>query len=245
MLFTHGGGWSGGDVYKILRPTFMSTLRQLIEDGVACAAVTYRRTRTPEITAFDCVVDCKDAARFLVKNGENYGLDSTRMGVWGGSAGGHLSLMTGLADNDLFPGDESLAEYEPQFRCIASYYPLTSFVREDLFEGSHFGDPEKMIPMLGGLAKDKPEAARLLSPTEHLTAQSPPMLLLHGRRDQILPISQSQHFLTVAKGKGADVRFIAVKGAAHSFGGKKISPSIEEINQMAAKFILKSLKEER
>jgi len=50
-------------------------------------------------------MDCKDAERFLIKNAEKYGLDTKRVGVWGGSAGGHLSLMTALGPAKNCPGD--------------------------------------------------------------------------------------------------------------------------------------------
>ena len=120
MLFTHGGGWSSGDVNKIVKPAFIGTLRKLLDSGVMCAAFQYRLTRE-ESTAVECVEDCKDAAK--------WNLDPDRFGVWGGSAGGHLALMTALANDDLFPGSQDLKTVTPRFRCVVSYYPLTSFVR--------------------------------------------------------------------------------------------------------------------
>ena len=104
MIFTHGGGWGGGNKYKILGAPFIGTLQTLLNNGIACATIDYRLTRLGKSTAYDCVVDCKDAARFLMKNAKKYGLDVHRMGVWGGSAGGHLSLMTALAANNTLKG---------------------------------------------------------------------------------------------------------------------------------------------
>ena len=115
MLFVHGGGWRGGNKYNILRSAFAGTLKQLTENGVACFTITYRLTRN-HITAFDSVVDCKDAARFLLKNAETYNLDSERYGVWGGSAGGHLSLMTALGKDENFLGEPTLADLALDFK---------------------------------------------------------------------------------------------------------------------------------
>jgi acetyl esterase/lipase len=240
MLYTHGGGWGGGDKFKVLQPVFRDTLTQLLDAGVACASIEYRLTRKGVSTAIDSVEDCKDAARFLMVNAETYHLDPERIGVWGGSAGGHLALMTGLADNAAFEGDENLAEYDPQFLCIASYYPATTFLEPELLKGSNFERPQRMIPMIGGLAADYPDRAALLSPTKHLRADSPPILLLHGDQDSVLPVALSEHFSALAEEIGADVEFVVVKEGEHSFRGDT-TPSMAEINQHVANFILSHL----
>ncbi|MFY0653495.1 MAG: prolyl oligopeptidase family serine peptidase [Cyclobacteriaceae bacterium] len=241
ILYTHGGGWGGGSKYNITRPAFRATLQTLLENGIVCATIEYRLTRKKISTAYDCVVDCKDAARFLIKHAEKYELDTDRMGVWGGSAGEHLSLMTGLGKNEDFIGDNSLSGYDPVFRCVASYFPLTSFVRPDLLVGSNFEKPQRFVPILGGLKTEKEDLAKGLSPVELLTRDSPPILLLHGDKDKVLPISQSIYMVERAQEVGANVRLITVKNAGHSFNGADIDPTIEKINQIAAEFIIEKL----
>lgn len=243
MLFVHGGGWRGGNKYNILRSAYSGTLKSLTEKGVACFTIEYRLTRN-HTTAFDSVVDCKDAARFLLKNAANYNLDPERYGVWGGSAGGHLSLMTALGHDEDFPGEPSLQKFPLQFQCVASYYPLTSLVNPELLVGSKFEDPEVLRHVLDGLFSEKPELARLLSPVEYLTKKTPPILLLHGEKDATLSIKNSLHMIEVAKKKNADVKLLTVKNAGHSFGGKNISPTMDEINKRSAQFILSKLTEE-
>ncbi|MCX6326138.1 MAG: alpha/beta hydrolase [Bacteroidia bacterium] len=241
MIYTHGGGWGKGDKYSVLNQVFLGTLKTLTENGIACAAIEYRLTRPDTSTVFDCVVDCKDAARFLIKNAMKYGLDPSYMGVWGGSAGGHLSLMTALGHNEDFMGDPELKSFDPHFKCVASYFPLTSFMHSELLKGSNFENPQRLIPMFGGLFDEKKELARLVSPAEYLTKNSPPILLLHGDSDEVLPYSLSTYFISVAKQNGADAKLITVKGAGHSFKGENISPSMSEINLMSADFILSHL----
>lgn len=241
MLHTHGGGWSGGNKYKVLRRSFAGTLDQLLESGVAVATIEYRLARG-DSTAVECVVDCMDAGRFLVKHASQYGLDPDRIGVWGGSAGGHLSLMTGLTPGELFPGASELAGYDPTYRCVASYFPATSFERIDLLKGSHFEDPQKFVPMLGGPYEDNLEKAKLLSPVKHLSKTSPPVLLLHGEKDDVLPISGSRYMVDVANEVGANVKLLSVKNGRHSFGGNNLDPSLPEIQQHATEFILQHLK---
>ena len=245
MIYTHGGGWGGGSKYNIFKSGFNSTLKTLLDNGIVCATIEYRLTRVGKSNAYDCVTDCKDAARFLMHNAEKYSLDVNRMGVWGGSAGGHLSLMTALGDNKNFIGDKSLSSYNPKFVCVASYFPLTSFIETENLKGSNFEKPNRFIPILGGLLSDKEEIAKSLSPVELLKADSPPILLLHGNKDDVLPISQSIYMVKVAKKVGANVRLLTVENAGHSFNGENISPSIERINQISADFILKELEIEK
>ena len=241
MIFIHGGGWGGGNKYKISGTPFFGTLESLLNNGIACATIEYRLTRLGKSTAYDCVVDCKDAARFLMKNADEYSLDTNRMGVWGDSAGGHLCLMTGLADNKNFKGDESLKKYKPRFQCIASYYPLTSFVNPEFLKGSNFEKPERFIPLLGGLISEKQEMAKLLSPVEWICKNSPPVLLLHGEQDKVLPIQQSIYLEEIGKARGADIKLLRVKNADHSFNGKNILPSMADINKIAAEYMIEKL----
>ena len=243
MLFVHGGGWRGGNKYNVLRSAFAGTLKQLTDNGVACFTVKYRLTRNHS-TAFDSVVDCKDAARFLVKNAEAYNLDPRRYGVWGGSAGGHLCLMTALGKDEDFIGEPKLANLTLDFKCVASYFPLTSLINPDVLAGSKFEDPSVLLHVLDGPFAEKPKLARLLSPVEYLTKTSPPILLLHGEKDSTLSIKNSLHMMDVAKETGADVKLLTVKNAGHSFHGKRISPSMEEINETSAKFMISRLDRE-
>jgi len=241
MLYTHGGGWGGGSKYNIFRPAFKGTLKMLLDNGIACATIKYRLTRIGKSNAYDCVTDCKDAARFLMKNADKYSLDVKRMGVWGGSAGGHLSLMTALADNDSFLGEVALRKYHPRFLCVVSYFPLTSFINAENLKGSNFEKPERYIPILGGLLSEKYDLAKKLSPVEWIQKNSPSVFLLHGEQDKVLPIKQSIYLEKVGKSVGADIKLLKVKNAGHSFRGENISSAIDEINEIAAKYIIEKL----
>ncbi|WP_158848537.1 prolyl oligopeptidase family serine peptidase [Algibacter sp. L1A34] len=241
MLHVHGGGWAGGSEYKILRKAFLGTLRSLLDNGVVCATIEYRLARGNS-NAYDSAVDAKDAARFLLKHAKQYKLDKKKYGIWGGSAGGHLSLVTALGKDVDFKGDPNLSKYTPNFKCIASYFPFTSCVNPDIRPNSIFGDGKLFVRLLGAPLSEKPELARLLSPTELLDKNSPPILLLHGDKDTTLPIINSIYMMEVAKEKNADVELLTIKNAGHSFSGENISPSMEELNDYATKFILSHLK---
>jgi len=67
-------------------------------------------------------------------------------------------------------------------------------------------------------------------------------MLLHGELDKVLPIQQSTYLLEVGKARGADIQMLRVKNAGHSFNGENISPSMDEINNIAAEYIIEKLK---
>jgi len=244
MMHVHGGGWAGGSKYNILKKAFLGTLKSLLDKGVVCVTIEYRRaSRTlGGTTAYDAVVDAKDAVKYLLKNAKKYKLDKKKYGVWGGSAGGHLSLLTALGKNSDFKGDSKLSGDCPKFKCVVSYFPATSLLNPELVPGSLFEKQDSYYRILGDSLKNKPELAKLLSPSEHLKRKSPPILLLHGDKDTVLPIINSTYMVEVAKEKNADVELLTIKGAAHSFHGENTSPSIKELNDYATKFILSYLK---
>lgn len=167
------------------------------------------------------------------------------MGVWGGSAGGHLSLMTALGDNKCFIDDESLKQFEPYFLCVVSYFPLTSFVKTEYLVGSNFEKPQRFVSILGGLLSENHDLAKMLSPAEWINKNSTPVFLLHGEQDTVLPIEQSIYLEKIGKAKGADVKLLRVKNAGHSFNGKNITPSMDDINKIAAEYIIEKLMSEK
>lgn len=242
MVFVHGGGWGGGNKYKILIPVFYPSLQMLLKDGIACAVIEYRLVKrgATNASAYECVVDCKDAVRFLIKNADKYGIDPDRIGVWGDSAGGHLCLMTALGDNARFTGDPAFKDIKPKFRCVASYYPLTSFMNPELHKGGIFKKTGSYKHLIGGPGTFE-EQAKALSPTELLKKDSPPILLLHGDKDNILPAAYSIDFFNRGKEVGADVKLLIVKDAKHGFSGKNIKPSMAQINQYAVDYIVSHL----
>ncbi|WP_406683261.1 alpha/beta hydrolase fold domain-containing protein [Seonamhaeicola sp. MEBiC1930] len=241
MMHVHGGGWAGGSKYNVLKKAFLGTLKSLLDKGVICVTIEYRLARGKS-NAYDAVVDAKDAARFLLKNAKQFKLHKKKYGVWGGSAGGHLSLLTALVKDSNFLGDHKFSGIAPKFKCVVSYFPATSLVNKELVPGSLFEKQNSYDRILGDSLKNKPVLAKLLSPTEQLNKKSPPVLLIHGDKDKVLPIINSTYMVEVAKEKKADVKLLTIKNAAHSFHGDNISPSIHELNDYATQFILTQLK---
>jgi acetyl esterase/lipase len=91
IIFIHGGGWLGGDKAKPYIPIIPT-----VEKGYINASINYRLSNVAKFPA--CVEDCKSAVRWLRANAKKYNINPDKIGVWGESAGGHLSLMVGCAD---------------------------------------------------------------------------------------------------------------------------------------------------
>jgi acetyl esterase/lipase len=237
LVYIHGGGWAGGDRYRMLRPDISGVFHRCGKAGIICVSIEYR-LNAANVTAFDSAVDCKDALRFLVKNAAQYCIDPTRIGTIGGSAGGHLSLVTALGDPKDFPGDPALAGNDPAaLRCEVAYYPATDFTDRALAE--RFLGTRATV-MFGGPPAEKAEVIRLLSPVAHINKDSTPIYCFHGDHDETLPVENSRHLFAKGKEAGADIQYTEVKNGRHGFGSD-CSPTVDEICTMAAQFVIERL----
>ena len=243
VVYFHGGGWGGGDKFKIFGRDLVEVIRQLNKRGITCASVEYRLANGKPATANESVADCKDAVRFLAHQVQaiKYGLDSERIGTFGSSAGGHLTLVAALGNDQDYPCDPTLNDSGAKICCVAAYYPMTSFVRPELFDGSNFERPTRFVPILGGLPDAKRELALKLSPIELLNPHSPAIFLAHGDNDEVLSVKNSTTLRDAAQAIGVPVECIISKGAGHGFRGDSIEPSIATINARTVDFFVRYL----
>ncbi|MEN3942430.1 alpha/beta hydrolase [Prosthecobacter sp. SYSU 5D2] len=241
VVYIHGGGWGGGDKYKVLRQDIIGVVRSLNQHGIACASIEYRLVDGKPTTANDAVADCKDAVRFLARHAAEYGLDPDRIGTFGSSAGGHLTLVTALGQEADYPCDPTISGPPVQVRCVASYYPLVSFVDRELMKGSNFERPQRLLPLLGGPLEEKRDLALKLSPIELLRPGSPPIFVAHGDADVVLNHSNALALRDAATAKGIPIECLISKGAGHGFSGDNIQPALAEIQARTVAFLLKHL----
>lgn len=241
VIYIHGGGWGKGDRYKALRKDILGVIRGLNQQGIACASIEYRLADGGDAKVIDSVADCKDAVRFLVAHAQKYGFDPQRLGTFGSSAGGHLTLVTALGKDQDYPLTLPAVEPAVQIRCVAAYYPLVSFVDTNLMKGSNFERPQRMIPLLGGLVNEHRELALELSPINLLRTNSPALFLAHGDKDKVLSYKNSLAMQDAAKAKQIPVECLISEGADHGFSGNDIKPTVAEINRRTVEFFLKHL----
>lgn len=218
LIHIHGGGWRGGDKSAFYRHLFFTPSQPLIERGLKVATINYRLAKNGGPTTVASVTDCKDALRFFAKNAKRFGIDPQRIALMGGSAGGHLTLMTALApDSDYPPGHPDHTEKLPPILAAIPFYPLCHFGDPVIMEETLYGKPGKFADMLGGPWEDKEDLARRLSPIFLLGENAPPIFLLHGDADTVLPLLSSRLFVEKGRALGADIKYLEVKNGNHGF----------------------------
>lgn len=241
LVYIHGGGWGGGDRFKVTRGGIIDVIRGLNKEGITCASIEYRLVDRETATAADAVADCKDAVRYFVKNAETYGIDPARIGTFGSSAGGHLTLVTALGKDEDYPCEPSIDGPDYTIRCVASYYPQVSFTDRSLMTVGNFRRPQRLVPLLGGPLEEKRELARLLSPIDLVNPDSPAIFLAHGDADEVLSVENAIAMEKEARENGVPVECVISKGAGHGFSGTNIDPSLEEIASRTLTFLLRHL----
>lgn len=245
VIFTHGGGWAAGSRYKAATGDFESVFLQLVKEGFAVAPVTYRLAKKDSNVAMrDCVIDCKDAIRFLSKNNRALEIDPLRVYVMGDSAGGHIAQMLLLSSPESLPGDSALAGATYKMVAGVSWYGPCDFEKMDLFNRDDRPDfRDRFGPRILGSdsgPQDTLARYREMSPINYLTKQSPPLLMIQGDKDTTIPVKHAYYMQERAKAVQAPVEILIVKNSGHNWRsvGADIEPSREEIVERTVQFLV-------
>jgi acetyl esterase/lipase len=229
VIWVHGGGWSRGDARQ--SGTFADwpgVLAMLAARGYVVASVDYRLSGEAKFPA--PVQDVKAAIRFLRSRAGDYGIDPSRVYLWGGSAGGHLAglatVTCGVAAFDpppstgRLPGSAAkLAKPLPQSDCVrgaALWYGVFDFALGGGQPGTAL-NAKTLTALLGcdpAVCRDTVAAA---SPVSYVKRDTPPLLLIHGTADEEVAFRQSEAMAAKMKAAGASVEFVPVAGANHGF----------------------------
>ena len=219
IVWIHGGGWVGGN--KNNCPPLAG-----VSKGCAAASIEYRFA---DVAPFPAQIhDCKGAIRFLRANAAKYNLDPNRIGAWGASAGGHLVALlgTGAAVQSLEGNVGGNLEYSSRVQAVCDYFgpadlmPLT-------VPGVSPGAAAVVAKLLGGPPAEKKDLAALASPVTHVTKDAPPFLIMHGDKDTLVPLSQSQTLHDALKKAGVDSTLKVIAGAGHGFASREITATVE------------------
>lgn len=248
VVFTHGGGWAAGNRYKAASGSFRVVFEQLIKQGFAVAPVTYRLAKKDRNVAMrDCVIDCKDAIRFLAKNGESFGIDPMRVFVMGDSAGGHIAQMLLLASPEHLPGDSTLLKVPYKMVAGVSWYGPCDFERMDLFNHDDRDDfKDRFSARIMGSdsgPKDKLARYREVSPINYLSKDSPPLLMIQGDQDTTIPVKHAHYMQQRAEALNAPVEVMIIRNAGHNWRkvGEDIDPNRDAIVERTVTFFVEKL----
>jgi acetyl esterase/lipase len=213
-VYLHGGGWLRG----ARTDRAAERLVPVAADGVAVAAVQYRLSGQATFPAQ--LDDVRAAVRWLRAEGAAHGVDATRVGAWGASAGGHLAALAGLCPD---AGDGELGDSSVQ--AVVTWFPVTDLPARDtdVPEGPlpPFVSGPPLVPsfearLLGlSATADDPERARAASPLHHVHAGAPPFLVAHGDADGLVPSTHSRRLVAALRAAGVDTSFLLLGGANH------------------------------
>ena len=217
ILYMVSGGW-----FSRWSPPEQTARRfdELLSRGFTVFAV--RHGSSPRFNVPEAHADVDRALRYIRLHADEWGVDPERLGVFGGSAGGHLSLMLGLAPDHEGPtaaersrnpdalvtaavGDDRVAGANDRVAAVVAYYPPVDL--------QPLVGPNERFPAL-----DFPESmAAAISPIRFVTPDDPPTLLIHGDADELVPIRNSEVLYEALQDAGVTSDFITIPGGDHGF----------------------------
>jgi acetyl esterase/lipase len=182
----------------------VAMFRELLDRGFTVAAIHHGSA--PRFKVPEAVEDVRRAIRHLRQNAATYGFDPQRMGVFGGSAGGHLSLMLGLAGDAGDPAaQDPVLRVSDAVQVVVAYYPPVDL--------RPIVGPSERFPAL-----DFPkEQAEKISPITFVTPDDPPTLLIHGDADQLVNVSNSKRMYEALQAAKVESKMIIIEGGDHGF----------------------------
>lgn len=203
LIYYHGGGWIFGD-----RTGATLLFLPYLEMGWNVINVEYRMAYVSPAPA--AVEDCRCALRWVVRNAKQYNIDTDRIILTGHSAGGHLSLITGMLpegtglDNNCY-GDEKL-----KVAAIINWYGISDVA--DVIQGHNL---RTYAAMWVGSQTDQLAIAKRVSPLTYVRRGLPPIISIHGEEDPVVPYEHSMRLHRALTAAGVPNQLVTIKGGGH------------------------------
>jgi acetyl esterase/lipase len=228
IIWAVSGGWFSS--HDAINP---GSVAEFLKRGYTVFAVVHGSQ--PRFTIPEVVADMNRAVRFIRFHAADYKIDPNRLAITGGSAGGHLSLMQGLAGDAGNPAakDDPVERTSSRVQAVGCYFPPTDFL--------NYGKPGELAIGCGILKGFKAPfdfheqdqntktferiedldkilaIARQVSPVYHASSDDPPTLIIHGDADTLVPIQQAELVLEKLKSAGVETSLVVRKGAGHGW----------------------------
>lgn len=211
VLFMVSGGWFSrwSDPHRIAsgEGRRFGAVGDLLDRGYVVFMV--RHGSAPLFKVPEAVADVRRAVRYVRLYAGDFGIDPDRMGVFGGSAGGHLSLMLGNAsDEGNSESSDPIEQTGNRVAAVVAYFPPVDL--------QGITGPNDRFPALDF----DPAKAADISPVLFVSEDDPPTLLIHGDQDQLVPLSNSERIKAAFDEANVTSKLIVIEGAAHGFRGE-------------------------
>ncbi len=208
IVCIHGGGWRAGD-----KSEFHGALFSLAQQGYVAATVNYRLA--PEAHFPSQIQEVKTAIRYLKSRATELHIDPDRVGVFGGSAGGHLALLLGTTDAHDFPPAGEHLDLSSTVQAVVSLAGPT-----DLTQRFPEASEAMLKDLMGKSRAEAPAAYEQASPLHHVSAKDAPVLAIHGTKDELVPYAQSTALVAALKSVGVEAELLTIPDGGHGSGGK-------------------------
>jgi len=208
VVFIHGGGWVGGS-----KENHVLFVLPYLSRGMNVVNVEYRLAS--ESLAPAAVEDCRCALRWVYRHAKEHGFDVSKLVVAGESAGGHLSLTTGMLDQDAGSDNDCTPDEVPtvgpsKVAAIVNYCGITDVA--DLLEGPH---RQAFAVMWLGSQLNRAELARRVSPLTYVRQGLPPTIIVHGDEDATVPYQHGVRLHEALDRAGVPNQLVTIPGGKH------------------------------
>lgn len=210
LVYIHGGNWIHGNKSWIWNHYRQAVLEGFIKSHYVVISIDYRLTTHDGYSIFAELEDCRDALSWVKMHASEYNYDAERIGLWGTSAGAHLSLLLGSRMANSIPIRYVIDDYGPTdidklLRTDIS--PVTLFFGR-IFKPELLRKRNTMMEVFRGKETE-------LSPINVINKNMPPVMISHGSDDDIVPLSQAYDLVECLKQKGIAHRLTVYPGEKH------------------------------
>jgi len=227
VIWLCSGGWFSK--HEDINPALAKAFN---DQGITCIEVVHGSQ--PRYQLKDIVPMIRRAVRYVHANAARFGIDPNRIGISGGSAGGHLSLLTAaLGDSGDASAKDPVDQASSSVNFVAVFFPPTDFQNWGKANYTPIGEPGMAIfaPAFGvNASSPKDQVDRIahdMSPMNFVTAKFPPTLIIHGDSDTLVPLQQSETFDAALAKLGVDHKLIVIPGGGHN--NKTLEPGMPQL----------------
>jgi acetyl esterase/lipase len=227
IIMVASGGW-----YSSRAGIFVQAARIYLDRGYVVFGVVHGSQ--PKFNIPEIIDDMHRAVRFIRANSSSYDVDPNRLGITGGSAGGHLSLMQGTAGN---PGDadakDPVDRVSSRVQAVACFFPPTDFLNygkpgekalgngileayKAPFDFASFDETDRRYERIND-EEQRVVIGREISPVYHVTKDDPPSLIIHGDADKLVPIQQARLIVDRLTELQVPAKLVVREGTEHGW----------------------------
>jgi acetyl esterase/lipase len=250
LIFFHGGAWIAGRKESINFNRFNSTINTLRENGYSIISPSYTLASDTNSPFPGCITDAYDVIQWIENNASKYNFDTRNIGVFGESAGAHIAMMSAFAEADDFYSSSSTIK----LRYVVDVYGPTDL--KSLYEIQHSDSTDIILNKVPSYLKTHLDFSNLIfgfnpatnkekatvymdkySPINYINDSIPPLLIIHGNEDQVVPIQQSEILIKKLNMLTIEYEYKIVENANHAFYGASDAQK-EDVQNWISNFIV-------